>query len=355
MKKLLIPLILLAVAMVATTIARRHGETEGPGFGGEGASVGRIRIRQRPAFALKVKPPARKSDQLYVEVSAAGNLDYFYDHKLGMRMAGEVLGVRTEYVGPAEYDIPAMITAFELTLAQENLMGIVVVGFEPALVPSINKAIAAGVPVVTVDADLPRSDRLAFVGTGNVKAGYTGGMKLADLIGRKGKVALMTKPGQSNLDERISGYKAALSQYADITLVQIVDTQCNTVVAAQVAAAVLQQYPDLAGLGCVEAAGGTGAATAVREAGLVGKAKIVSMDRGNEVLQLIKDGVISATVAQQTALMPFHAVRMMHDLVNLNIPISSDNAAAGVDGVPSYVDTGVILIDKSNCEYFIRK
>ena len=355
MKKLLIPLVLLAAAMVATTIARRRGETEDPGFGSEEVSAGQVRLRQRPPFRLKVKPPTRKSDQLYVEVSAVGNLDYFHDHKLGMRMAGDVLGVRTEYVGPAEYDMPAMISAFELTLAKENLMGIVVVGFEPALEPSINKAIAAGIPVVTVDADLPQSNRLAFVGTGNVKAGYTGGIKLAELVGGKGKVSLLTKPGQSNLEERIRGYKAALGQYRDIRLVQVVDTQSNPVVAAQVAATVLQRHPDLAGLGCVEAAGRTGAATAVREAGLVGKVKIVSMDRGNEVLQLIKDDVISATVAQQTALMPFHAVRMMHDLVNLNIPISSDNAAAGVKGIPSYVDTGVILIDKSNCEYFIRK
>ena len=105
----------------------------------------------------------------------------------------------------------------------------------------------------------------------------------------------------------------------------------------------------------MEAAGGTGAATAVREAKLVGKVKIVSMDRGNEVLQLIKEDVISATVAQQTALMPFYAVRILHDLVNVEVPISADNAAAGVSGVPSYIDTGVILIDKSNCEYFIRK
>jgi len=355
MKKLLIPLVLLAAAMVATTIARRRGETEGPGFGGDQVSSGPIRLRQRPSFTLGVKRPARKSDQLYVEVSAIGNVDYFYDHKLGMRMAAEVLGVRTEYVGPAEYDMPAMISAFELTLAKKNLMGIVVVGFEPALEPSINKAIASGIPVVTVDADLPRSNRLAFVGTGNVKAGYTGGMKLAELVGGKGKVALLTKPGQSNLDERIGGYKAALSQHKNIQLVQVADTQSNPVVAAQVAATVLQRHPDLAGLGCVEAAGGTGAATAVREAGLMGKVKIVSMDRGNEVLQLIKDNVISATVAQQTALMPFYAVRIMHDLVNLNIPISSDNEAAGVGGAPSYVDTGVILIDKSNCKYFVRE
>jgi ribose transport system substrate-binding protein len=295
------------------------------------------------------------STDLYVEVSALGNLDYFYDHKLGMELAGKVLGVRTEYVGPAEYDMTAMITAFEQTLAKKNLKGVVVVGFEPALVPIINKAVDSGIPVVTVDADLPQSKRVAFVGTGNYQAGYEGGRKLASLIGRTGKVALMTKVGQSNLEERIRGYRAALGQYDQIEIVQIVDTQSDAIVAAQVATAVLRKHPDLAGLGCVEAAGGVGAATAVREANLIGKVKIVAMDRGNDVLGLIREGTISATVAQQTALMPFYAVQILRQLNSQDIPITSDNARAGVSGVPSYVDTGVVIVDKSNYEYFMRK
>src|SRR5690606_22716251 len=111
-----------------------------------------------------------KQDQLYIQVSALGNLDYFYDHKLGMQRVGEELGVRTEYVGPAEYDMNAMIAAFEQAIAKKP-NGIVVVGFEPSLNPIVEKAVDAGIPVVTVDADLPDSKRIAFVGTGNVNAG----------------------------------------------------------------------------------------------------------------------------------------------------------------------------------------
>lgn len=336
MKKLIIPLAILAIVMVATSMAKRGGEQEGKMLGRD--------LQSRP-----------QSDQLYVEVSALGNLDYFYDHKLGMKLAGEALGVRTEYVGPAEYDIPAMITAFEQALAKKNLKGIVVVGFEPALVPIINKAVESGVPVVTVDADLPESKRIAFVGTGNVKAGFEGGTKLAELIGGRGKVALMTKPGQSNLDERIKGYRDALGKFKDITVVQIVDTQSDAVIAAQVATAVLRRNPDLAGIGCVEAAGGTGAATAVKEAGLAGKVKVVAMDCGNEVLEQIGKGVISATVAQRTAIMPLYAVQILYNLSNQTIPITGDNAKAKVDPVPSYVDTGVIVVDSSNYKYFLRK
>lgn len=292
-------------------------------------------------------------DQLYIEVSALGNLDYFFDHKLGMKKVGEELGVRTEYVGPAEYDMNAMVAAFEQAIAKKP-NGIVVVGFEDSLNSIVKKAMDAGIPVITVDADLPDSGRLAFVGTGNINAGKMGGDKLAELIGKKGKVALMTKPGQSNLEQRIQGYKEALAKYPDIEIVQIADTQSDPVVGAQAASALIQKYPDLAGIACVEAAGGSGAATAVKEANLAGKIKIISMDRGNDVLQGIEDGTISATVVQQTALMPYYATQILYNLANSKVSITTDNKSAGVLGIPTTVDTGVIIVDKNNTKYFKR-
>lgn len=295
-----------------------------------------------------------KKDQLYIEVSALGNLDYFYDHKMGMKKVGEDLGVKTEYVGPAEYDMNAMIAAFDQAIAKKP-NGIVVVGFESSLNPQVKKAQDAGIPVVTVDADLPDSGRIAFVGTGNVNAGIMGGDKLANLVGQKGKVAIMTKPGQSNLEERVAGYKTALAKYPDIEIVQIVDTKSDPVVAAQAASTLLQKYPDLVGIACVEAAGGSGAATAVKEAKMQGKVKIVAMDRGNDVIQAIEDGVISASVAQQTALMPYYATQILYNLANSKLDITSDNKAAGVQGVPAAVDTGVIIVDQSNAKYFMRE
>ena len=302
---------------------------------------------------VQVPTGADYSDQLYIEVSALSSLDYFADHMLGCEMAGKELGVRTEYVGPAEYDMNAMIAAFEQAIAKKP-NGIVVVGFEDTLAPIINKAMDAGIPVVTVDADVPNSNRVSFVGTGNYTAGYTGGKYFAEKIGGTGKVALMTKPAQSNLEERIRGYEAAFAEYPGIEIVQTADTQSDPVVAAQVASTLLQKYPDLAGIVCVEAAGGSGAATAVREADRVGKVKIMSMDRGEDVLKDIESGVITASVAQQTALMPYYAIQILMNINNSKIAITSDNAAAGVAGVPASIDTGAIIIDAENAKYFKR-
>ena len=71
-------------------------------------------------------------------------------------------------------------------------------------------------------------------------------------------------------------------------------------------------------------------------------------------LEAIEEGVISASVAQQTALMPYYAVQIMYNLNNSKVAITSDNASAGVLGIPTVVDTGAIIVDESNYKYFMR-
>ncbi len=217
-----------------------------------------------------------KREDLYFEISALGANSYFFDHKEGLRLAGEHFGVRTEYKGPPDLNIQAMIQALELAVARRP-GGVMVVGFEESLNDSVNKAVDAGIPVVTLDSDLPNSRRVAFVGTGNYDAGFRGGTKLAELVGGRGRVAILTKVGQPNLEERVRGYRDALAEYRGVELVRIADTKSEVPMAAQAAAATLAAVPELAGIGCVEAAGGAGAATAVREAGQAGKVKIVAM------------------------------------------------------------------------------
>lgn len=302
---------------------------------------------------IAITPPA--PDETYVEVLALINLPYFIDHRLGLEFAGKELGVKTKFVGPVDYDMTAMVNTLEQTIA-EKPAGILVVGFDDALKPSINKAIEAGIPVVTLDAEVYGSKRMTFLGTGNVNAGHVGGKLLADSIGGKGKVALITKTGQSNLEERIKGYKDEFAaNYPGIEIVQIINDDSDSAKAADGLKAVLQRTPDLAGVGCVEAAGGVGAATAAKELGLAGKLKIVSMDRDDGTLKFIEDGVIDASVAQKTALMSYLGTKLMYLYNHAPLPIVADNKAAGIIPMPESVDTGTIVINKDNAKYFYHK
>ncbi|HZY41303.1 MAG TPA: sugar ABC transporter substrate-binding protein, partial [Anaerolineae bacterium] len=111
----------------------------------------------------------------------------------------------------------------------------------------------------------------------------------------------------------------------------------------------------LAGVGCVEAAGGVGAATASKELNLVGKLKIVSMDRDDGTLKFIEDGVIQASVAQKTALMSYLGTKLLYLYNHAPLPIVADNKASGIIPMPESVDTGTIVINKDNAKFFYHK
>ena len=289
----------------------------------------------------------------YIYVSCMGNLEFFSAHKFGWKWGGERLGVKTTYVGPAEYDLNAMVAAFDQAIAKQP-KGIVVFAVEPILIPSINKAVAAGIPVVTILGDLPKSKRLAFVGSHQYTLGFLGGQKLAEALGGKGKVAVLSIPGVKMFDDREEGFRAALKDYAGISVVQVGDTQADTVTAINVAKGIMLRHPDLAGFACTDSTGGIGSATAAEEIGKAGKVKIVSMDRNSDVLQKIQKGVITGTVVQNDASMAYWALLVLYNNVHNQPPLTSNNKRAKVSAEPDVVYTSVNYADKSNLEFFLE-
>ena len=117
---------------------------------------------------------------------------------------------------------------------------------------------------------------------------------------------------------------------------------------------ILQRFPDLAAFVGTDSTGGIGAATAVEELDLVGDVKIVSMDRNSDVLEKIDQGVVTGTVAQNDAAMAFWALQTLYNYNYHQAPLTTDNAAAGVNAGPSQVFTAANYIDESNLEYFLE-
>jgi ribose transport system substrate-binding protein len=293
------------------------------------------------------------ADQLYVEVSALNSLEYFYDHKEGMRLVGEDLGVKTEYTGPADYDMNAVAAAIDQAIAKKAC-GIVIVGWEESLNGAIKKATDAGIPVVTCDADLPTSERVAFVGTSN----YTAGQDLAKWwtkkLNGKGKIALVGMPTLSNIRDRIEGMKNVFAN-TQIQIVTIGDSKTDSIGAAATATAILQKYPDLDGMIGVDSHSGAGIGTAVREAGKAGKIIVTGWDRDNSLLELIDKGIVTGTVVQRTALMPYYSVMILFQMYNSKVALTSNDKMAGINNIPGFIDTGIMIVEKDKAKTFMRK
>jgi ribose transport system substrate-binding protein len=295
---------------------------------------------------------AASHDETYIYVSAMGNLEFFNAHKYGWKWGGETLKVNAEYTGPAENDVPAMIAAFDQAIAKKPA-GIAVFAYDPGLEPSINKAADAGIPVVTILGDLPKSKRIAFVGSYQYDLGYTGGKALAEALGGKGQVAILSLPGVQMFDDREAGFRAAFAEFPGIEVVQVGDTKADTVTAVNVAKDIMQRYPDLAAFVGTDSTAGIGAATAVEEANKVGKVLSVAMDRNSDVLEKIKKGTLTGTVAQDDAAMAFWAMQVLYNYVHHQAPLTVDNKAAGASTGPTQVYTATNYIDQGNLQFFL--
>ena len=291
-------------------------------------------------------------DQLYVEVSALNSLEYFFDHKEGMKEVGIDLGVKTEFTGPSDYDMNAVTAAIDQAVAK-GAKGIVVVGWEESLNGAIDKAIESGVPVITVDADLPTSKRLAFVGTSNFQAGVDLGNWVADKLGGTGQVAMVGMPTLSNIRDREDGVKSVFDAKG-IEIVQIGDSKTDSAGAAQTAAEILIANPDLDAIMGMDSHSGAGIGTAIQEANMAGKILATGFDRDNSLLEFIADGVVTATVVQRTALMPYYGVMLLWQLENSKVALTTDDAGLNILNIPNFVDTGIMIVEKDTAAGFMR-
>lgn len=291
----------------------------------------------------------------YAVIMSLHQLEFFDALKAGVNDAAKDLGADWYYAGPQDLSPEKVVEAIDQAVANK-VTGIVLHGQFEETGSAVDNAIAAGVPVIIVNTDIP-SDRLSFLGCEPYNAGFQMGETIAELIGYKGNVITSTwlGGGQPSALANQEGCEDALAQYPDIKIVAKVDDQADAGVAAAQIGAALQANPDVVGIVGMQAPSGMGAATAVREAGLTDKVQIVSRDRDSGTLELIEDGEIAASFAQNSYVEGYIATKWLHDYANGNLKVIQDYKGGGVNPLPLNVDSGSIIITKDNVEQFKAK
>ena len=219
----------------------------------------------------------------------------------------------------------------------------------------IDNAIASGIPVITIDSDAPTSKRLFFIGTNNYQAGMTGGKRLVQELKGKGNVVVFTMPSQSNLNERLRGYKDAIEGSPQIKLAHIVDIKGDSRIAFDSTEQFLgnDKKEHIDAFVCLEALSGKEVAVVFDNYKIKGRT-IIAMDTDPDTLNWIEKGVIAATISQKPYTMAFVGLKMLDDLHHEQLSkLDSDWARDSFSPVPAFVDTGSALVDKSNVDAFI--
>jgi ribose transport system substrate-binding protein len=193
-----------------------------------------------------------------------------------------------------------------------------------------------GSKVVLVDTTLDNpSLAVSQIASDNEGGGRVAAQTLAKLIGGKGKVFVVNvKPGISTTDLRAKGFqegaKAAGLQYLGQQY-----SQDEPARAASIVKSILARNPDLKGIFATNLFSAEGAASGLKEAGKLGKVKIIGFDAGPKQVQDLKQGLVQGLIAQKPA-----------QIGSLGV----QQAVAALDDKPTKkkIATGFVSITKDN-------
>lgn len=292
--------------------------------------------------------PSHVSTEKYFLVCANSKIPYWQEAAAGLLTAARELRVQAEVAGPETYDANAELDEFRRVVSLKPA-GILVSPGNPALLkPEIDAAIAAGIPVITVDSDAPTSKRLFFVGTNNFQAGQLGGKTLAKLLNGKGNVIFFTIQGQENLEERLNGYKAALEDSPGIKIQEVIDMKGDPRIAFDLMMDMSTKNAVPDAIVSLESLSGSEVAEVLDRNKIEGKV-IIAMDTATNTLDWIEKGKIAATIMQKPFTMGYYGLKALGEIVlqkpeDLSASFSTDPKSP----YPVFIDTGTLLIEKSN-------
>jgi rhamnose transport system substrate-binding protein len=218
----------------------------------------------------------------------------FTQNGLGAKDAAKELGDAVTYNGPTEASAAKQVPFIDNAVRQ-GYNAIIISADDPnATAPALKRAMAKGVKVVSYDGDTAADARDVFVSPPSAKdIGFFQVEWLGSQIGYKGKIAILSATATAaNQNTWIKYMKQALKQpkYKNMQLVKIAYGNDNDTQSAQETQALLQAYPDLAGIISPTTVGVAAAARVLQQAKKCGKVALTGLGLPSQMRSYIKAG-----------------------------------------------------------------
>jgi simple sugar transport system substrate-binding protein len=279
--------------------------------------------------------PAAAGGGTFAVITHAGPGDSFWDVvKNGAEAAGKQYAVKVTYQGDGD---PAKQSQLIDQAVSEKVDGLVVSMANPdALKESIGKAVAAKIPVVTINSGADSSKAfgaITHVGQSEEVAGRGAGEQLK-AAGVTKLLCVIHEAGNVGLDQRCKGAEATLGGTVERLQVDV----SNLADVTSKVTAKLQSDKQLNGVLTLNPAVAVAARDAIKDAGT--QTKLGTFDLSGDVVSAIKDGDILFAVDQQQYLQGYLPIVFLY-LYKNNL-----NTVGG--GLP--VNTGPGFVTKDNAE-----
>jgi simple sugar transport system substrate-binding protein len=242
-----------------------------------------------------------RSQLRFVVVSHGQASDPFWSVvQKGVEQAGTDMGVTVEYQAPPTFDMVAMAQLIDAAVASAPDGLVVSVPDADALGPSIQAAVAAGIPVITMNSGSDVAEELGalnHVGQTEYEAGLGAGQRMGE-AGVTTAMCVNQEVGNVALDQRCQGFTDGLAESGGTVEVLAVDLTDPTGSQQKIAAA-LTAAPDTDGILTLGPTGAAPALAALTESGQLGTMNLATFDLSPDVLQAILDGNMLFAIDQQ--------------------------------------------------------
>ena len=252
--------------------------------------------------------PVRVTLVLKTEASVAE----FWEMLLsGVNAAAEEYGVElTTVTSSTETAIDEQIVLIESVIADRPDVMILSAADYDRCAEVTERAIAAGIRVVSLDTDVNAEGRDCFVASNNYQIGVDMGTQLAQYLPAGGKIAVIQHMQTTTSGTgRTQGALDALARFPNIEVLGVYCCENNMEKAQRITSQLLTEHPDIAGFVCTNEVCNVGAANTLVDMELGGKVYLVGCDNSQRQIQFLEQNVIQAIVVQRPFNMGYLAVQ----------------------------------------------
>lgn len=227
--------------------------------------------------------------------------DFWKAVKAGIETAAKEFNVNIEYRGAdSESNYEMQIDILNAIIREKPDAVVMAASDYDKLISSVESIRNAEIKLVTIDSGINSDAPFSFIATDNIEAGRKAGKELKRIIGDEGKVAIVSYvKGSATAIDREKGVREGMELADPNKLLGIFFCDDFQSKAFEITKSLLEEYPDLKGIACLNENATIGAANAVKELGLGGKVKLVGFDSSAEEVQLIEEEIIQAIVVQK--------------------------------------------------------
>jgi ribose transport system substrate-binding protein len=268
---------------------------------------------------------------------------YYTTINAGAQAAAKKLGVKVTWGAAAQDALNAQVQYVQGVTARKPDAILMSVFDSKGEVGTMQQIKSAGIPVITVDADISQpSLRLGFIGSDNTAGGRLAAETMAKLVPKGATVAHEGyTPGIESVDDRKAGW------WAGVKAAGLKDggdeyDQASDATATAAASALLQRNSSLAGIFSDYEVGAVGTAAAVRQAGKIGSVKVIGFDAAPDEVAQLKSGAITALIVQKAYSMGYDAVQEMVAHLRTGASVPKTKMVPFVVATKANVDTPAI-------------